>query len=63
MELLHWFKKSTKWWLGLGLIILGTIVMRQVGSVPYAQEVGGAMVFIGLGMVLFFGRRAAPPKE
>lgn len=63
MELLHWFKKSTKWWIGLAIIILGTIVMRQVGIVPYAQEIGATMVFIGLVMVLFFGMRAAPPKE
>ena len=62
MEILNWFKKSYKWWLGLALIILGTLVMRQVGSVPYAQEVGGAMVFIGLGMILFFGMTKSTPN-
>jgi len=63
MELRYWFKKSIKWWIGLAFIILGTVVMRQVGVIPYAQEVGGAMVFLGLGMVLFFGMRPMPPNQ
>ena len=56
MELLNWFKKPLKWWLGLVLIVIGTIVMRQTGVWPWAQPVGGGVVFIGIVMMLLFGR-------
>lgn len=63
MELLNWFKKSYKWWLGLIFIVAGTLFMRQVGQIAYAQEIGGAMVFLGLAMVLIFGMTKSDPNE
>ena len=56
MELLNWFKKPLKWWMGLTLIVLGTIVMRQAYVWSWAQPVGGFMVFVGIVMMLLFGR-------
>lgn len=56
MELLNWFKKPIKWWVGLALIIAGTIVMRQAGVWSWAQSVGAGVVFVGIVMVLLFGR-------
>lgn len=56
MELLNWFKKPLKWWAGLVLIVLGTILMRQVYTWEWAQAVGGGVVFVGIVMVLLFGR-------
>jgi len=61
MELLNWFKKPLKWWLGLALVVIGTIVMRQVHSADWAQPLGGALVFVGIIMVLLFGR--IPPRS
>lgn len=60
MELLNWFKKPLEWWLGLALVVIGTIVMRQVHSVDWAQPVGGVLVFVGIIIVLMFGR--VPPQ-
>lgn len=56
MELLNWFKKPLKWWLGLVLIVAGTILMRQAYVWSWAQPVGGGVVFIGIVMMLLFGR-------
>ena len=56
MELLNWFKKPLKWWTGLTLIVLGTLLMRQAYVWPWAQPVGGGVVFIGIVMMLLFGR-------
>ncbi|WP_283789133.1 hypothetical protein QNI23_015535 [Bermanella sp. WJH001] len=56
MELLNWFKKPLKWWMGLTLIVLGTILMRQTYVWSWAQPVGGCVVFVGIVMVLLFGR-------
>jgi membrane-bound ClpP family serine protease len=63
MELLKWFKKPVKWWVGLLLIVLGTILMRQVYVWEWAQPVGGATVFVGIVMVLLFGRVRTETNE
>lgn len=63
MELLNWFKKPIKWWVGLVLIILGTVLMRQVYVWPWAQPVGGCAVFVGIVMVLLFGRVKADKHD
>lgn len=56
MELLNWFKKPFKWWIGFTFIVLGTILMRQVHTWAWTQPVGATMVFVGIVMVLLFGR-------
>lgn len=50
------FGLPAKWWIGLALIVLGTVLMRQVYSWEWAQAVGGGVVFVGIVMVLLFGR-------
>lgn len=56
MGLLTWFKKPLKWWLGLTLVVFGTLIMRQVHVWEWAQVAGASMVFVGIVMVLLFGR-------
>lgn len=63
MELLNWFKKPLKWWVGLAFIVLGTILMRQVHDFEWAQTVGGLIVFVGIVMVLLFGRIISSKEE
>lgn len=63
MELLNWFKKPIKWWIGFVLIILGTVLMRQVYVWSWAQPVGGCAVFVGIVMVLLFGRVKADKHD
>ena len=56
MELLNWFKKPLNWWGGLALIIGGTWLVRGVDGFESAVPVGATAIFIGLAMVLFFGK-------
>lgn len=56
MELLNWLKKPLSWWIGMALTVAGTILMRGVDGCSYCVELGGAIVFIGLAIVLFFGK-------
>jgi len=56
MELLNWFKKPLRWWIGIVLIIAGTVLMRGIDGCHYCVEAGGITVFLGLVAVLFFGK-------
>ena len=56
MELLNWFKKPLRWWMGIALIVLGTVLVRGVEGCAYCVEAGATLIFMGLMAVLLFGK-------
>lgn len=56
MELLNWFKKPLNWWLGLALVINGTWLVRGVDGWQYSVEIGATSIFVGLIMIVVFGK-------
>ena len=56
MELLNWFKKPLNWWLGLALVINGTWLVRGVDGWQYSVEIGATSIFVGLVMIVVFGK-------
>jgi hypothetical protein len=56
MELLNWLKKPLRWWIGIALIVLGTILVRGVDGCEYCVPFGASVIFLGLMAVLFFGK-------
>lgn len=56
MELLNWFKKPLKWWVGLALIIAGTPLVRGIEDCENCKLFGAIIIFTGLAMVMLFGK-------
>ncbi len=56
MGLLDWFKKPLNWWLGMLLIVSGTVLVRGIDGWESSVPVGAISIFVGITMVVFFGK-------
>jgi len=55
MELLNWLRKPLRWWIGIALIVLGTVLVRGVDGCEYCVPFGAGIIFLGLAIATLFG--------